>query len=189
VNPLARGRPSKPLSLVKGHRTKAEKEIRAKAESALVTGESMKEWEQVKNNPIAHKEFCRVKKLLRTINQDDALHEAVINRKCMLEAECVEFEERKIKFEKSIQELEECWDDEKLLKREERSISSLDYIKARTTLQGHILACDKAIMTKRKMLLDIEKESIMTIQSALRSIPKKPKEEANDDPMAKLLGM
>ena len=31
---------------------------------------------------------------------------------------------------------------------------------------------DKIIQSKRKMLLDIEKENIMTIAAALRSIPK-----------------
>jgi hypothetical protein len=37
------------------------------------------------------------------------------------------------------------------------------------------------------MLLDIEKENIMTIASALRSIPKKVEKPGEDDPMANLL--
>jgi hypothetical protein len=38
------------------------------------------------------------------------------------------------------------------------------------------------------MLLQIEKENVMTIMAALRSIPKKPVEETEEDPMARLLG-
>jgi hypothetical protein len=36
---------------------------------------------------------------------------------------------------------------------------------------------DREIMAKRKMMFDIEKENIMTIQSAMRSVPKKPEEK------------
>lgn len=42
------GRPPKPLQLVQGHRTKAEKAVRAKAESELLTGVTMKESPEVK---------------------------------------------------------------------------------------------------------------------------------------------
>lgn len=37
------------------------------------------------------------------------------------------------------------------------------------------------------MMLEIEKENIMTIVSQLRTIPKKADDEGDDDPMAKLL--
>jgi predicted transcriptional regulator len=46
-------------------------------------------------------------------------------------------------------------------------------------IYGSIIALDKQIQTKRKMLLDIEKENIMTIAAALRSIPKKPEDKTN----------
>jgi hypothetical protein len=48
-----------------------------------------------------------------------------------------------------------------------------------------MIALDKQIQTKRKMLLDIEKENIMTIAAALRSIPKKTDEKEN--PLLKAL--
>ena len=47
-------------------------------------------------------------------------------------------------------------------------------------------AIDKQIQSKRKMLLDIEKENVMTIASALRSIPKKEDKET-DKPLLKVL--
>ena len=45
---------------------------------------------------------------------------------------------------------------------------------------------DKQIDSKRKMLLDIEKENVMTIASALRCIPKKDNKE-EDNPLLKVL--
>ena len=45
-------------------------------------------------------------------------------------------------------------------------------------MQSNIIALEKQIMNKRKMTLDIEKENLMTISGALRSIPKK---VTNDD--------
>ena len=45
--------------------------------------------------------------------------------------------------------------------------------------------CDKQIQAKRKMLLEIEKENVMTIAAAVRTVPKK--EEKEEDPVMKLL--
>jgi len=160
------GRPTKPLSLVQGHRTKAEKEIRQEAESALLTGQRLKESKEVKDNPIAHKEFQRLKKLLKAIDKDDDLSGNIINTHCLLHAECKEFENMKEKIYGDLKELEEAY--------KKGEIDFLDYIDNKNRLQDRIFSCDKKIMEKRKMILDISKENIMTIQSALRSIPKKP---------------
>ena len=46
-------------------------------------------------------------------------------------------------------------------------------------MQRNLVSMDKQIQTKRKMLLDMEKENVMTIASALRSIPKKPESKKN----------
>jgi hypothetical protein len=46
---------------------------------------------------------------------------------------------------------------------------------------------DKKLMEKRRAMLDLEKENIMTIASALRSIPKKPPEEKEIDPIEAML--
>ena len=37
------------------------------------------------------------------------------------------------------------------------------------------------------MLLDIEKECLMTVAAALRAIPKRTEEESADDPMSRML--
>lgn len=162
-------RPSKPLQLVQGHRTKAEKELRAKAESELLTGTRLKESQEVKKNPIAHKEFLRVKKLLKAIKKDDDLTGNVINTHCLLHAECKEIEELKQTFIENLREFE--------VKIIDENIKFSEQMKIKTAIQKHILDCDKTLMTKRKMILDISKENIMTIQSALRSIPKTPQKK------------
>jgi phage terminase small subunit len=177
------GRPPKShLQLVaekKSHRTKAELETREKAEKALMTGSSLQEWPDIKAKAVAHREFNRLKNLLAAIGQDDALHEAVINRYCLLLAECKDFENLKIQFAKDIKELG------KRLKS--RDLDYLEYIDRKGSLQDRLMACDRKIMDKRKMLLQIEKENLLTIASALRAIPKKPPEEEEDDQMASLL--
>jgi hypothetical protein len=61
----------------------------------------------------------------------------------------------------------------------------LEYAKSIQKIMASMLAIDKQIQTKRKMLLDIEKENVMTIASALRSIPKNV--EKDDNPLLKVL--
>lgn len=170
-------RPTKPLSLVKGHRTKAEKAVREKAESQLLTGTSLKEWPEVKSVPVAHKEFTRIKKLLKAIGKDDDLYGAVINTQCKLKAEEHQMLHARDTFISTLEELEERAHDE---------LTWSEYMNLKVRIQGQIVSCDKAIMQKRKLQLDMSKENIMTIQSALRSIPKKeqPKQES---PMAEYL--
>ena len=62
----------------------------------------------------------------------------------------------------------------------------MTYLDRKENIHSRFMALDKKVMEKRKMMLDIEKENIMTIQSALRSIPKKP-EEKNKSAMAEFL--
>lgn len=172
------GRPPKPIALVQGHRTKAEKEIREKAEAELLTGYKMKERPEVKANPIAHKEFQRIRKLLRSIGKDDDLYSNIINTHCLLHAECKEFEQMKDRLYAELKELAEAY--------QEGKIEFIEYLDEKGKLQDRLMACDKKIMEKRKMILDISKENIMTIQSALRSIPKKP-EKKDTSKMAAML--
>ena len=170
------GRPSKPIHLVKGHRTKAEKNTRKKAEESLMTGISFKEWPRVKNNEIAHKTFGIIKKAYKEIKKDDVLFEGIINTYCLLLSEIEYFEERKVKIQQSLDELQ----DKKFNMEFEM------YIKLQSDLLNLFNVCDKKILEKRKMMLEIGKENVMTIASAMRSIPKKPNEEIDDDPMANL---
>lgn len=69
-------------------------ERQRKGEAAFATGIPIKEKEETKKNVVAHKEFLRVTKLLNKIEKCDALYENIINRYCLLYAECRDFEEK-----------------------------------------------------------------------------------------------
>ena len=177
--------PPKPFTVLKAekksHRTKAELKQRQKGEEALATGVALRERPEVKSNPAAHKEFLRINKLLKKIEKNDAIYESIINRYCMLQAECKDFEEKRESFYKDIQELTE--DKERLINEGEISLST--YYRMKNNMQTQIIALDRQVQAKRKMLLDIEKENIMTIAAALRSIPKKV--EQDEKPLLKAL--
>lgn len=179
------GRPSKPVKVIemeaKSHRTKAELQKRKEAEAKLLSGMEMKERKEVRENKEAHKEFARLKKLMKNIEKNDALYEAVINRYAMLLAECKDFEEKREGFYKDLQELTENKED--MLEKEEISLSS--YFKMKNMMQKNIIDLDRQVQAKRKMLLEIEKENVMTIAASLRSIPKK--ENVGEDPLMKIL--
>ncbi|KXG42868.1 hypothetical protein U473_01605 [Tepidibacillus decaturensis] len=87
----------------------------------------------------------------------------------MLVAEIKEMESTRTQFLKTLGDFEEHADDEDL--------SFTEKTQFRMKLQSQILSLDKSLMAKRKMVLDISKENIMTIQSALRSIPKTPENQ------------
>lgn len=175
-------RPPKPALVLasekKSHRTKQEIEHRTACEHALESGTEMKVRKSVRENKVANKEFSRIKKLLKNIQKCDALYESVINRYCLLLAECEDYEIKREKFYDNILELEQQ------IPLDERTLVFYTTLAA---MQTQMNGCDKQLMAKRKMMLDIEKENIMTIAAALRSIPKNPEEESEADPMAELL--
>lgn len=178
--------PPKPYLVLKAekksHRTKAELKLREEGEKALATGVALKERPEVKANPIAHKEFLRINKLLKNIEKNDAIYEPVINRYCLLQAECVDLENKREKIFEQAQRLEEKLD---------KLGDEVEFDVLRTVTRDladiykTMVSIDKQIQSKRKMLLDIEKENIMTIAAALRSIPKKVDKEEN--PLLKAL--
>lgn len=174
--------PTKPFKVLtsekKSHRTKAELKMREEGEKSLSTDIELKERKEVRQNKIAHKEFKRVQKILKNIDKNDAIYEAVINRYCLLQAECLEFEGKREKFYQDMSKLEEEYDEEE--------ISLSEYYNLINDMQKNIVSLDKQIQAKRKMLLDIEKENVMTIASALRCIPKKEDKDA-DNPLLKVL--
>lgn len=177
-------RPPKPYTVLKNekksHRTKKELKQREQGENSLITGTALKEHSSVKNNAIAHKEFKRINVLLKNIEKNDAIYEPVINRYCLMQAECFELEERREYFFRLIEQLksafEEICDD---LGPEEKADRFLEFVKNITKLTSDMMSIDKMIQTKRKMLLDIEKENVMTIAAALRSIPKQEEKSSN----------
>lgn len=187
--------PTKPFKVLtsekKSHRTKAELKMREEGEKSLSTDIELKERKEVRQNKVAHKEFKRVQKILKNIDKNDAIYEAVINRYCLLQAECVDLEERR----------EECYNLISKLREEEKELIAelkdrdnidelidykLEYAKSLAKMMSSMSTIDKQIQAKRKMLLDIEKENVMTIASALRCVPKKEGKET-DNPLLKVL--
>ena len=187
--------PTKPFKVLatekKSHRTKAELKMREEGEKSLSTDIELKERKEVKQNKIAHKEFKRIYEILKNIDKNDAIYEVVINRYCLLQAECADLEERREECYNLISELRE---EEKELIEElkdrddiERFLDyKLEYAKSLAKMMATMLSIDKQVQAKRKMLLDIEKENIMTIASTLRCIPKKENKDA-DNPLLKIL--
>lgn len=157
----------------KSHHAKAEFEQRKAAELSLATGIHMKMWTEVKANKEAAVEFVRVSELLAIIGKDDALQEAVVNRYCLLHAECIDFKKKCAVIAKSINELKREFEDEK--------IDAKAYHALNNDMWKSIANLDKQIMSKRNMMFAIEKENLMTIASALRSIPKKQEKPPETD--------
>lgn len=170
-------RPSKPVTLVEGHRTKDELQVRRDAEAALLTHTPMRMQFVKKSHKTAAKEFERIKGLLAVIGKDDALYEQIINTHCLLVEECEQIEDVRNQFVGSKAELQEDYSHDRTGDPEDGGIAAAEYYRLLAKLSESIINCDKQLMAKRKMLLDIDKENVMTVQSALRSIPKKPEEK------------
>lgn len=181
-------RAAKTVNAVKGHRTKAEIALRSEGEKNLKTGAPLVEFSEVKKNKVAHKQFLRVKKLLESNDKNDDMYSAVVNRYCLLYSECLEFEKLKDSYSKAIQELSE--DKEQIVDSfvddDRETITLAQYYKMKNSFSKTITSLDSAIMSKRKMMFDIEKENLMTVASGLRSIPKTPP-PAEESPILKAL--
>ena len=182
----ARPTPSKTVSIIrsegKSHRTKRELRQREQAEKAVLTGIPLKERPEVRENETAHKEFLRLKKLLEKIDKFDDMYGAVINRYCILYAETKEFEEKEERFYRQLCDLEE--NKEELLETEQMTYG--EFYKTEMSMQKNLIALDRQVQAKRRMLSDIEKENIMTIASSLRSVPKTEAKKSN--PLKEALG-
>lgn len=182
--------PPKPFTVLtsekKSHRTKRELQLRKQGEEALASGKAFKARKEVRENELAYKEFRRVNNLLKGIQKNDALYEPVINRYCLLQAECTEMEQRRDEILKLIPEMQEEF---RNISEQLDTQTSADYMlkfaRSMAELSKNVIKIDGQLQSKRKMLLDIEKENVMTIASALRSIPKK--EEKAVNPLLKAL--
>ncbi len=151
-------RPSKTVDVIekegKSHRTKEELRVRKEAEQAALTGIKMREYPEVKDDEVAHREFARVRRILSSVGKNDAIYEAVINEYAMLKSDI----DRYTKLRNSLDG--------------DESIKGADKIKLE-------LSCDDRIDKFKRRRFDIEKENGMTIASSLRAIPKKPEKKAN----------
>lgn len=174
--------PPKPFTVLKAegksHRTKAELKQRQQGEAALSTGVALRERPEVKNNAIAHKEFRRLNGLLKSISKNDAIYETIINRYCLMYAECFDLEVKREKIYEMAVRLETAL--EELKYKEEISFHDLKIaIRGIADIYAMMIECDRQVQAKRKMLFDIERENIMTIAAALRSIPKNEGNKSN----------
>lgn len=163
--------PTKPANVIemegKSHRTKKELRDRKKAEESLLTKKDIVEAKEVKENPKAHKEFLRIRKLLKAIGKNDDLYGSVIGRYCLLAAECSDMREKR----------EMAYRQQEILEERSDEMEIGEYIECQIKLSKTLILYDKQIQAKRKMMLDIEKENVMTIASSLRSVPKKQEEK------------
>lgn len=184
--------PPKPFSVLKSegksHRTKKELKMREQGEKALSTGTVLKERKEVKKNKVAHKEFKRSNELLSSIEKNDAIYEGVINRYCILYAECIDLEDIRESMYALIEELKEQFENSKeYLEEQELAKETRKFASSINELTKLMIEIDRQVQQKRKMLLDIEKENIMTIASALRVIPKKPENDSAKETILKVL--
>lgn len=158
--------PRKPIELMTKHLDKETKKTRAFAEEELLTGESWREYPEVRNNAIAHKFFKRLTDLYSRIDKNDAMTEPIINRYCIIQAECYDFESKREMFNDNLAAL-----------MDDGGLDASEKFKLEASMQKSIIAADQQVMAKRRMLLDIEKETLMTLKAQLASIPKPQKEE------------
>lgn len=163
------------------HKTKEELTARKKAEQAALTGEPLKETTQVKENKMAHQEFLRMRTLLKEVKKNDDIYRNIVNRYCMLYAECIEFTEKRESIYRQLEEF--CQKKNNLVDNEE--LTYREAYKIETEMQANIIAFDRQIQTKRKMMLDIEKENGWTIKASLQTIP--PKREIKANPLKEAL--
>ena len=167
-------RPAKTASIIalegKSHRTKKELAYRRRQENANLTGQPMKEDRNTRVNEVAHKEFLRLKKIMKAIEKDDAIYSAVINRYCIITSEVAALETTRMSLNELADEIKNHRDDYDSFK---------EYSKALVEMQGQIISVDISIQKKRQQLFQIEKENCMTVSSSLRVFNKTPETKTN----------
>lgn len=163
------------------HMTKQELARRKQAEQATLTGKPLRETMQTKNNKLAHSEFLRMRALMKEIKKDDDIYRNVVNRYCMLCAECTEFVEKRENIFNQLQEF--CSQKHDLIMEEEMTWKEAYRIEA--DMQSNMITMDKQIQTKRKMMLDIEKENGWTVKASIQTIP--PRQDKKSNPLKEAL--
>lgn len=176
-------RPAKPAAVIKAegrsHRTKAEIKAREEAEADLDSGKKLVKRAEVKADPLANKEFARVKKLMVKLSKDDDRFSAVLNRYCLLYSECRRYEELIRGAENDIEAISDEFAKLKFSSAREKAKLYSEFVDNKSRLLKQIASFDGILMQKRKMMLDIEKENVMTVASALRNIPKNAEKKEN----------
>lgn len=163
------------------HKTKQEIAQRKRAEQAALTGSPLKETAQTKENELAHKEFLRMAALLKKVKKNDDIYRNVVNRYCMLCSECMEFVEKRERIFHMLEEF--CDKKDEMVCNEEMTWKEAYRIEA--DMQSNMITLDKQIQTKRKMMLDIEKENGWTVKTSIQTIP--PRQESKSNPLKEAL--
>lgn len=158
------------------HKTKKELALRKRGEAGTLTGQPMRERQDVRDVPEAHKEFIRLRRLFRAIDKDDAIYAQAINDYCLLHAECLAIAGKISRVEKDLDYLEE----------RSLDMDPVQYLNLRNQLYDKELKLEAELDKKRDKKRAIEDKNLMNIQSALRSIPKKPEEKRS--PLKEALG-
>ncbi len=197
-------RPSKPVAVLesekKSHRTKAELEQREKGEAALLSGKRCFERESVRGNPVAHKEYQRLIKLMRAIGKDDALYAPEYNRYSELFSEEEFYKGEIAALQKELvdlrgltinaaaaanvisEEIETGNISEELMVTLDGLLENISKLHdQRGKLLKQLSDMDLKVKQKREAMLALEKENCMTVSAALRTVPKevqKPEENA-----------
>ena len=155
---------AKPLELVEGHRTKAEKKKRAEGEAKLRTQVRLQKSAAVKADRTASAYFNRLKRVFADVEMDEAFYENGINRYCLMLAEHQKMMGEREKSAEALKELEADGRAE---------MSANDYFALRIKLEDVLTEKDKTIAKLRDQLLLIERENLMTVQGKLRAVPKR----------------
>lgn len=166
------GRPSKPVQLIKlegnkDRRTKAELEHREKMEKKLQTGTLFREEPATKADPVAHKEFLRLRKLYKEIEFVEGLDQATINRYCQLKGQEDFLQDLYVQVKNSID----------AAKQVSKKMALYEDMKDIITKQNQV----------RDKMLKLEDRLFLNPVSRMRSIPKKPPEGEKKSPMADFL--
>ncbi len=166
------GRPSKPVQLIKlegnkDRRTKAELEYREKFEKSLYTGTTFKESPAVKEDPVAHKEFLRLKRLYKNIQYVDGLDEQIINRYCLMVSQ-------ESALTDAIADLKD-------------SLKDCESVEERMLVYDNMAKLSTKLEKVRDMLLKLEDRLFLNPTARIKAIPKKPPEEKKESPMAQFL--
>ena len=130
------------------HLTKAEIETRTKGEAALKTDRHLMVSEAVKNDPLAYKYFKRIVASYNDIGMNESFFENCINRYCLLLAE----------NDRITQQIRILTDTEE---------ADADTLKM-------VISLESKVGKIRDQLLSIEKDNLLTVNSKLRAVPKKP---------------
>lgn len=171
------GRASKPAEVIrlegKSHRTKKELASRQRAETENLTGKQITEPAELKKDKTAHKEFLRIRQLLRLIKKDDELYGAPVRRYCINVSKLQAAEES---VETMREELERLRGSRERFEEEEKMA---EYYRLLVKMEEAVTKKEQLAQSFRKELADFEKENCMTIASSLRAIPKQPETKTN----------